>query len=413
MENRGISRRTAAFGAIILVLVTALVTFGLSNVFYSYRVQNLITMDELRNAEDFDRFITILTLARTKHVEEVSMEDLLEGAMEGAIKALEDPYSSYYDASKYEDFKISVTGHYSGIGVVVEQRDGQVLVQTPFDRAPGATTRFEGAGPDDPVGLRPGDVIIKVDDYDVTGLPVDKVAELIRGEAGTIVRVTVTRDGYDRPLEFNIKRAEISIPTVESAVLDGNIGYLKLNMFTEDTANQSRQQLANLRSQGVEGLILDLRNNPGGSLEISRQVAELFIPSGPVVHIVYRDADTQTLYANNPKGFDMPLVVLVNGGSASASEIVAGAIQDTQSGTLVGTTTFGKGSVQTIWDLDEGTGVKITTARYLTPNKRSIDKVGIEPDILIEMTDGAVFGEVGNDPQLDAGIKVILQELGR
>lgn len=382
-------------------------------------------LEALQRSPEFDRFLDVIALIRSRYVQEdVDVDRLLVGATKGAVQALGDPYSLYFDASELEDFDIALGGTYAGIGVKVEERDGYVVVLAPFPGTPGATARFKGARPEDPVGLRRGDRIVAVDGRDVVGLPVDLVARMIRGPEGTVVRLTVIREGPDGPrqLEFEIRRTRIEIPTVEYRLLPGGIGYLRLTEFLPQAPRRVEGALRDLRRRGMRGLVLDLRDNPGGWLNVAQEVAELFVPRGPLVHIVSRGDRRETLYVHGP-GFDLPLVVLVNRGTASAAEILAGAIRDRLGAPLVGDRTFGKGSVQTrftfnphggvVEDGEGPTGLKLTTARYLTPNGSPVDGVGIAPDVPVPWPDAVGdLGDPARDPQLRRALQVLRARLG-
>jgi len=350
---------------------------------------------DLASLPNFDEFLRVRELIEEEYVsEDVDPSLLLEGAMQGMVDALGDPYSAYMSRDRYEELVIDTRGSYDGIGVVIEQRDGFATVVTPFKGTPAWES-----------GLKPGDRIVAVDGLDVVGVPIDRVVELIRGPANTEVVLTVARSEADRPLDIPVTRATVDIPTVEGRMLTpeevagavrrtgagevpvtpeaGSIGYLVISRFSQATARDTGEALFKLYRDGARGLVLDLRYNPGGLLDVSLQVAEYFVPAGPVVHVVDRDGNRATYNARGG-GTPLPVVVLVNEGSASAAEILAGAIADREVGILVGTQTFGKASVQNLYDLEGGAGLRLTTARYLTPNGTLIDGVGLQPDVIVE-----------------------------
>ncbi|HEY8488338.1 MAG TPA: S41 family peptidase [Thermaerobacter sp.] len=421
--------RQALAGALILVVLTAGVTLAVSDRVEGFWLrlfphsvaltdaEKQQLLEELVRSPNFDRFLTVFQLVRTQYVDPLPVDRLLEGATRGVVEATGDPFSAYFDPQEFREFQIDVSGHYSGIGVVVsEGKEGGVVVQTPFEGSPGATTPFEGAGPDDPVGLRPGDVIIAVDGQDVTGESVEAVARRIRGPEGTQVTLEVLREGYDKPLKFVLTRRNIDVPSVQAHMLDGKIGYIQLTQFLPDTPDDFEAALDELRRQGMRGLILDLRNNPGGELQAVVRIADRLLPRGPIVHIEYRNRGRET-HSSDAQALGLPLAVLINQGSASASEILAGAIQDYGVGVLVGEHTFGKGTVQTVWPLDEEgrrlgslggggeerAGIKLTVARYLTPKERPIVMgKGIEPDVKVpfDLENLEGMGDLRRDPQL-------------
>lgn len=430
----GISWRAALIGALLLVVASSASTYVITNLDYTDLLRGLpadpakqATVVEMQGSPAFDRLVTVLTLIRQEFVEETDMDTLLEGAAAGAVSALEDRYSVFFDASQFRDFSIDTSGTYGGIGVQVTERDGRVVIMTPFPGTPGDTTPFQGARPEDPRGLKPDDIILKVDGRSIERLTVEKVAELIRGEPGTTVELVVLRPGTPegpRQLTFSITRQRIEVPTVESKMLNRQegIAYLRLSMFNEHTTAQVEEALEVLQGQGMQALVLDLRNNPGGLLDEVVKVAGNFVPRGPVVIVEDRGGRRTVHRSDNPRGFGKPLVVLVNGATASAAEILSGAIQDTGVGTVVGTRTFGKGVVQRVWNLGDGTGLKLTTSRYLTPKGRDINERvdpdtgeevgGILPDVEVEQPEGAVFGSPSQDPQLQKAVEILRQEMG-
>lgn len=380
---------------------------------------------ELAANENYGRFLEVLELVRQNYVEEADLDALLKGATHGAVDALEDPYSFFYDVEEFEGLQISLEGAYEGIGVVIMEKDRFTTVQSVINDSPGATTPFAGAQPSDPVGLQPGDRILEVDGQDAVGLPMEQVGLLVRGPSGSKVNLVVGRDVLEEgevveshELTFAITRAKVDVPTVTAEMLDDGIGYLHLMQFTGKAPADVGDALAQLSEEGMRGLVLDLRDNPGGSLQSTQELAGYFVPDGPVVHIISRNGEMQTLSSTKRRQIDVPLVVLVNGHTASAAEILAGAVQDYGSGTILGETTFGKGSVQQIWSLADSTpglpadmpgptGLKVTTARYLTAKERSIDGEGIEPDVVVPWRLEEAQPGVQVDPQLQQALELL------
>ncbi len=366
-------------------------------------------------AENYDEFLRALDLILQDYVDEedVTPERLIQGAIKGMIEGVGDPYSTYFDASALEDLRMqTLEGEYSGIGVSVIDMEGYVTVLVPFSNTPASATSPEGVEDDDEeTGLRSGDRIISVDGVDTVGMSTEHVAELIRGPAGETVEVIVERprDGGHRELTFVIEREEIEIPTVDSKVLEDDVGLLSITQFTAHTPQQVETHLEELKSEGISGLILDLRSNPGGTLDESLEVADQLLPPGPVVTTVDREGKEETLSVDDP-GWDLPIVVLVDNYSASASEILAGALRDRLDAPLIGERTFGKGSVQRVYylDPDRTTGMKITTQRYLTPSGYSIEEEeGLVPDHEVPWSEGDVMGEFDSDPQLQKALEVM------
>jgi len=331
-----------------------------------------------------------MQIVKAKYVEDVSNEQLVSGAIKGMVSSLGDPHSVYLDAKMYKEFKVETEGAFGGVGIVVGMKDKQLTVVAPLEGTPG-----------EKAGIRSGDRILKIDGKDTKDMPLDEAVGKIRGKEGTTVVLTLQRN--DEPVqEVSLIRSNIQIKTVSGKMLPQDIGYIRIAMFNEHTGADFIRKLQELESQGMKGLILDLRDNPGGLLEESVKVAGKLVPKGTVVSVVTKDGKRERHESQLP-AVKYPQVILVNGGSASASEIVAGAVQDTHSGQLVGSKTFGKGSVQTIIRLDDG-AIKLTMAKYLTPADRAINGTGIEPDVLVQ-----AVGERGAlpDVQLDKAVELV------
>ena len=350
----------------------------------------------------------VMERVRADYVDAISDEELLEGAIRGMVSAL-DPHSEFLDADEYEEIRISSTGNYSGVGIEVSLEGDAVTVVAPFDDTPAQRA-----------GIRPGDVIISVDGEAVEAGNVSDTIAMMRGRPGTTVTLGILRDGNDAPLHFSMKRAYVKVASVRHELLDDDIGYVRVSQFSETTARDLRKAVRSMRRQNeveLTGLVLDLRNNPGGVLDAAVQVSDLFLTDGTIVSANGRDSSP--VFEHAARRGDIlkgaPISVLVNEGSASAAEIVAGALQDNARATIIGTPTFGKGSVQTVIPLSNGNAVKLTTSRYLTPSGRSINDTGIQPDIEVypsEMTAAAtaVISRRAN-PALDAQLASALVQL--
>lgn len=344
-------------------------------------------------AEDdphYQHFLKVFKLVQEEFVAEVDTEQLWEAATAGIVRGTADPYSSYMDTSQFRELLEHASGSYVGIGVVLTEMNDYTVVISPFEGTPA-----------DRAGLKPGDKIVEVNGRDVVGTPLDAVVSLIRGPAGTSVELTIVRD--QEVLAMDLIRDVINIPSVTAELLEDGIGYIRISQFTSQTAADLEPELRRLEADGMRGLVLDLRNNPGGDLDVCIRTAELFVPDGPIVHLVDRQG-VETTYSGDGPGVDYPVAVLINGGSASSAEILAAAIRDRGVGRLFGVTTFGKASVQTIYPLAEGLGLKLTTARYLTPNRQSIDSTGLEPDVEVEALEDA-------DAQLESAKQYVQAEL--
>jgi carboxyl-terminal processing protease len=336
--------------------------------------------------------VKVVAIVRTQALQPVNSDQMIEGAVAGIVESLGDPYSVYLEPKTFAALQEQIKGSFGGLGILVGLKDGSPTVVRAFEGTPAARA-----------GIEAGDVIIKINETDAAGIDLETAITLMRGPVGSTINLTVDRQGSQ--LQFTIAREEISVPTVEGKVIDNtSIGYIMISQFTERTPEEMRETLLTLQDSQVKGLILDLRDNPGGELMSAVNVAKYFIPKGPIVYIDYRNGREQE-FSSEGNTIGLPLVVLINSGSASAAEILAGAVKDTGAGTLVGTTTFGKGVVQTLFQLDNGAGLKLTTARYLTPNKNDINLKGIEPDVVVQQPEPPL------DPQLDRAVEIMKQKI--
>ncbi len=394
-----ISRRKAVILAIVLSLALSLATYTAVSAYYRILIYGSVPT-ELRHL-DFEKFAKIMHLINTRYLKETTPEAVMEGVFKGMLMSLGDPYSAYLDASQYRDMLEKASGTYSGIGVYIGQRGGFITIIAPIKGTPAERG-----------GLLSGDRIVQVDGKDIVGVSVDEAVQLIRGREGTPVRLTIVREGNDRTLEVEIVRATVEVNPVEYEMVGADIGYIRLTVFNEHASANVKSAIEELKARGAKAFILDLRQNPGMLLDQCLEVAEFFIPQGPIVHTVYRDGTKETFSSKTP-GLNMPLVVLIDQGTASASEIVAGAIQDSRAGILVGTRTFGKGLVQSLIDLRDGTAVKLTTSKYLTPAGRDIHDEGISPDIQVNLEEGETprMPSQGLDRQVEAAITVLRSQL--
>ncbi|WP_018949795.1 S41 family peptidase [Thioalkalivibrio sp. ALMg11] len=325
--------------------------------------------------EDLQRFTDVYMRIKRNYVTEVEDKDLLDNAIQGMLSGL-DPHSAYLDEQDFEDMQVGTSGEFGGLGIEVGMEDGFVKVIAPIDDTPASRA-----------GVEAGDLIIRLDGESVKGMSLSDAVAKMRGEKGSDITLTILRDGEDRPKEITITRDVIKVQSVRSEILEDGFGYVRVSNFQQRTARDLVRAIEDLQEKGeLKGLVLDLRNNPGGILNGSVGVADAFLEEGLIVYTEGRLEDSQFRYRASPgdvlKG--APMVVLVNRGSASASEIVAGALQDHKRAVIMGQNTFGKGSVQTILPLTQNTGIKLTTARYFTPDGRSINEDGIDPDIRLQ-----------------------------
>ncbi|MCR4441630.1 MAG: S41 family peptidase [Peptococcaceae bacterium] len=356
MERHGFLKKITAILTVFCFIVTALVCL-----FY------------FTCSAEINRMLEVGFLIKTQYLHDVTVKQLLKGAARGMVESLDDPYSVFMDAQEYNDLQRYIQGSFGGIGIYVEvTKDRKLVVSSPIEGTPAYKA-----------GIKRGDIIIKVDDAFTSEMEYDEAIARMRGEPGTKVKISVMREGMTKLLDFTLTREIIDIPSVESRVLENNIGYLRLKVFSSNTDEIAAKHLKSLQEKGIKALILDLRDNPGGDLETAVNIADYLIPESPIVYIVNKSGYTQTYKSADRNYLHLPLVVLINGGSASASEVLSGAVKDTGAGVLMGEKTFGKGIVQGIFPLGKGEGLKLTTSKYLTPAKKDIHEKGIEPDIVV------------------------------
>lgn len=345
---------------------------------------------------------------RREYVNAIDEDQLVADAISGMLEGL-DRHSRFLDHEQYEDIRIATTGNYSGVGLSVSVRDGRVMVDASVEYAPAARA-----------GIRAGDIVVSVDDVPVSGDGVEAAINRMRGLPGTDVRLSVLRGEQDTPLDFTLTREDIHVNTVSSDLLPGGVGYIHLSGFSESTVDElvaAAEQLNGDDEKNLNGLVLDLRNNPGGVLQAAIGVADAFLEDGLIVRGSGRIRQSQFEQFAEPGDTleSVPLVVLINSGSASGSEIVAGALKDHGRAVLVGETSYGKGSVQSVVPLGDGAALKLTTAHYLTPSGVSINGLGIEPDSIIEHSDRPQAQFRGNggrvaiadDPQLSRALELL------
>ncbi len=339
------------------------------------------------------------------YMEDVEDEDLAEGIYKGLLKSLNDPYSCYYTADEYKALMESSSGIYCGIGANVSQniKTGIITIVKPFL-----------TGPAHEAGILPGDILYKVGGEEVTGLDLTEVVSRIKGEEGTKAELTVIREGVADPIDYSITRRIIEVPTIEYEMLPDKIGYIAVSEFDEVTADQFIDAVKDLDSQGQRGLIIDIRNNPGGLLNTVVTMLDRMLPKGLIVYTEDKYGKKEEEFSDDKEKFNKPLAVLINENSASASEIFAGAIQDYKLGTIVGTTSFGKGIVQSIIPLTDGTAIKVTVSKYYTPNGKNIHGIGIKPDVEVELKDELrqkVIVSKKEDNQLQKAIEILEKQI--
>jgi carboxyl-terminal processing protease len=330
----------------------------------------------------------------------IDSQKLLYGAITGMVNALGDPYTAFFTKSESEKFNDELEGTISGIGAEVGMKGERPIIISPITDSPAKKA-----------GIRAQDIILKIDDTDTKNMDINTAVSKIRGQAGTTVKLTIQRG--DKTLEFSIKRENIEVKSVSYEIKEGNIGYVQISRFDSNTSSLLKAANKDLRSKNVKGIVLDLRNNPGGYLDAAVDVASEYIEKGTVVIEKKNDSNKKEEYKSTGKGTytdaSIPMVVLVNGGSASASEIVAGALQDYKRAILLGEKTFGKGSVQAVENLGGGNTLHITIAHWYTPKNRSINKEGLNPDNKVELSDEDY--QNNRDPQLDKAIEYLKSKI--
>lgn len=390
---------------IIKLLIVTLVVLG--SYFYGYTVghhnlvfeKNLtpkIINTELRKPRqvDFSLFWEAWAIVNQKFAGTVDNQKMVYDAINGALTSLDDPYTLFLPPDQAKRFNEDLQGSFEGIGAEIEKRDNAITVVAPLEGSPA-----------EKAGLKAKDIVLKIDAADTKDMGLEEAIGKIRGKKDSIVKLTVFREGTDHALELTITRGTIIVKSVKTAIKEGNIGYIKLNQFGADTKDLMNQAVDEMLAKKPKALIVDVRNNPGGFLDTAVDVSSLFLKDrGAIVKEQNKDGQVTELKATlNAKLTDLPMIVLVNGGSASASEIFAGALQDYGRAKLIGEKTFGKGSVQELEDVKGGGAVRVTIAKWLTPKDRQINKLGIAPDIEVKLTDDDAKNN--RDPQYDRAVQ--------
>ena len=351
---------------------------------------------------DYSKVSYVENIIRENYLRDVEEEALLDGQLRGLVQSLEDPYSQYLTVDEFQSLAEQTSGMYGGIGVIVTPgEDNYITVVSPIEDTPG-----------DRAGLKTGDKILAVDGVEYTAENMDAAVKVMKGEPNTNVIITIMRrnnDGSTETKDIEITREIIRLVTVKSHILDDKIGYIKITSFDEITYDDFKADLSELLRRDVKGLIIDLRNNPGGLLDVCADIADELLGEGVIVYTETKDGEREYLRSDKSQT-KLPLVVLINGGSASASEILSGAVRDHNRGELIGTTTFGKGVVQRIRQFDDGSGIKLTISEYFTPNGDNIHGIGIEPDIVVELPEdieGIGVEYIDDDTQLLKAMEII------
>ena len=388
-------------GAAVGAILTAAVTLG---GLFAWKKEYLPEKNTVLSEKGtIDKLEYLETLIDAKYLEEKDAEELEEGLYSGLIYGLGDTYSRYYTAEEYQQENEGNEGSYVGIGVLIMQNsEGGILV----------TECYEG-GPADLAGLETGDIISAVDGIDITEKTTSEVSDLIRNDEDGSVVLTVHRQDEEEPMELNVAVSDVELPTVFHEMLDDHVGYLRISEFTMVTPGQFEEAFSQLKELGMKKLVVDLRYNPGGILTSVCDVLRQILPEGLIVYTEDKYGNREEEKCDGEMPLSIPLAVLVNGESASASEVFAGAVQDYGIGTIVGTTTYGKGVVQTLYPLKDGSAVKLTTSKYYTPEGRDIHKVGIEPDVEVKLDTSLLNKDditYEDDNQLQAALEILKEQ---
>jgi carboxyl-terminal processing protease len=382
-----IKKFTFIMGIFLVIFLTA----GITTIALTFGDKKVESLAPDKHAE-FEKLYSTYDKIKDDYYEEVDEEKLVDGAINGMIKSLDDPYSAYMDKKEASSFHESISSSFEGIGAEIQEQDGQIMVVSPIKGSPA-----------EKAGVKPNDIILSVDGKSVEGLSSSEAVLKIRGEKGTKVDLSISRAGESEPIELTIKRDTIPIETVYAEMLDDGVAKIQVTSFSEHTVQELKTALEEMSKKDMKGLVLDLRGNPGGLLDQAIEMASLFIPNGEVVLQVEERSGKKEVYKSENDGeLKIPVVVLIDDGSASASEIVAAAVSESADIPLIGVKSFGKGTVQTAQDFKDGSNFKYTVAKWLTPEGNWIHKKGIKPDITVKLPDYASLPYISPDKELKA-----------
>ncbi len=382
-----IKKFTFIMGIFLVIFLTA----GITTIALTFGDEKVESLAPDKHAE-FEKLYTTYEKIKDNYYEEVDEEKLVDGAINGMIKSLDDPYSAYMDKKEASSFHESISSSFEGIGAEIQEQDGKIMVVSPIKGSPAEKS-----------GVKPNDIILSVDGKSVEGLSSSEAVLKIRGEKGTKVDLSISRAGESAPIELTIKRDTIPIETVYAEMLDDGVAKIQVTSFSEHTVQELKTALEEMSKKDMKGLVLDLRGNPGGLLDQAIEMASLFIPNGEVVlQVEDRSGEKLVEKSKNDGELKIPVVVLIDDGSASASEIVAAAVSESADIPLIGVKSFGKGTVQTAEDFKDGSNFKYTAAKWLTPEGNWIHKKGIKPDITVKLPDYASLPYISPDKELKA-----------
>jgi carboxyl-terminal processing protease len=397
-------------GSVLIFAIAGAVYLGVTgNANVNSRIEaqekEQVGTNEIQYDEIVNKLSALGALVDKYYLEDVDENKYADGIYKGFMSSLGDPYSTYYTKEEYSSLMESSSGVYCGIGASVSQNAKTGII---------TIVKLFSSGPAYKAGILPGDIIYKVEGKNVTGIDLTEVVSRMKGKEGTKVKLTIVRENESEPLDYTIKRSKIEIPTIDYKMLDNKIGYIIIGEFDEITVSQFKKAVDKLEDNGMKGLVVDVRNNPGGRLDSVVTILDRLLPKGLIVYTEDKYGTREEKDAKDDKKLEVPLAVLINGQSASASEIFAGAIQDYKDGTIVGTTSFGKGIVQQVIPLTDGSAVKMTISKYYTPKGRNIHGTGIEPDVKVELDDKLkqkLVIPISEDNQLQKAIKIIKKKM--
>ncbi|WP_289325403.1 S41 family peptidase [Peribacillus sp. ACCC06369] len=382
-----IKKFTFIMGIFLVIFLTA----GITTIALTFGNEKVESIAPDKHSE-FEKLYSTYDTIKDNYYEEIDQDKLVDGAINGMIKSLDDPYSAYMDKKEASSFHESISSSFEGIGAEIQEQDGKIMVVSPIKGSPA-----------EKAGVKPNDIILSVDSKSVEGLSSSEAVLKIRGEKGTKVNLSISRAGESEPIELTIKRDTIPIETVYAEMLDDGVAKIQVTSFSEHTVQELKTALEEMSKKDMKGLVLDLRGNPGGLLDQAIEMASLFIPNGEVVLQVEERSGKKDVYKSKNDGeLKIPVVVLIDDGSASASEIVAAAVSESADIPLIGVKSFGKGTVQTAQDFEDGSNFKYTAAKWLTPEGNWIHKKGIKPDINVKLPDYANLPYISPDKELKA-----------
>lgn len=393
------SKKLLTYGLVVVLVLVAIALSFVGGFLFGHTTQRGQSIPIIGQPKSLQLIQTARDAIEQLYVGKTSDKQLEEAAVNGMVQSLHDPYSEYITPKQFGIFQQHTTGEFSGVGVTLGMRDHKLTVIHPLAGTPAMRA-----------GIKPGDIIVKIDGAATANMSISVASEKIRGPEGTKVALAIKRGKASKLMTFNLTRATITLPSVQSEMAGPGLGYVDVHSFTPSTGGDFEKAIKKLAAKGAKGVVVDLRDNPGGLVESAVEVGSIFVPNGIIVSIKGHDNQPQTMSAIEGYHTKMALVVLVNGDSASASEIFAGAIQDRKRGLVAGTRTFGKASVQTVENLPNGGALKITSAHYFTPKGRLIQKIGIKPDIEVKAPKGALpFSKT--DAQKTKAIEILKQLL--